>query len=37
MINCELFSLIYFAAPPKPRGWALVVSLDSLGKFGFRA
>ena len=34
MINCELFSDVYFAALPIPRSCAYV---DSLGEFGFRA
>jgi len=34
MINCELFSHVYFAASPIPRSCAY---LDSLGKFGLRA
>jgi len=32
MINCELFSHVYFALPPIPRSCTY---LDSLGKFDF--
>jgi len=34
MIDCELFSNVYFATPPTPRSCAY---LDPLGKLGFRA
>jgi len=34
MINCELFSHVYFATLPMSRSCA---HLDSFGKFGFRA
>jgi len=34
MINCELFSYVYFAKAPTPHSYPY---LDSLGKFGFLA
>jgi len=34
MINCELFSHVYFATLPMPRSCE---HLGSLGKFGFRS
>jgi len=34
MINCELFSHVYFATLPMPH---ICIHLDSLGNFGFRA
>ena len=30
MINCELFSHVYFAIPPKPRSCAYIDSLRNL-------